>query len=30
MSSELLTPNFWSINQLFKYRFAVPVYQRPY
>ena len=30
MSNELLTPNFWSINQLFKYRFSVPVYQRPY
>lgn len=30
MSNELLTPNFWSIYQLLKYRFAVPVYQRPY
>lgn len=30
MSNELLTPNFWSISQLFKYRFSVPVYQRPY
>ena len=30
MANELLTPNFWSVNQLFKYRFTVPVYQRPY
>lgn len=30
MPNELLTPHFWSINQLFKYRFTVPVYQRPY
>ena len=30
MATELLTPYFWSINQLFKYKFCVPVYQRPY
>ena len=30
MSNELLSPNFWSIKQLFKYSFSVPVYQRPY
>ena len=30
MANELLTPNFWSVNQLFKYSFTVPVYQRPY
>lgn len=30
MANELLTPNFWSIEKLFNYRFSVPVYQRPY
>lgn len=30
MSDTFLEPNYWSINQLFRYRFKVPVYQRPY
>lgn len=30
MSDKLLKPYFWSIGELFKYRFSVPVYQRPY
>ncbi len=30
MANELLDPHFWSIKELFKYRFSVPVYQRPY
>ena len=30
MPTELLTPFYWSIGTLFKYRFRVPVYQRPY
>lgn len=30
MPNELLDPRFWTVRDLFKYRFVVPVYQRPY
>lgn len=30
MAREILTPNLWSIESLFKNVFYVPVYQRPY
>ena len=30
MLNELLSPIFMSINQLFNFRFSIPIYQRPY
>jgi len=30
MNSDILEPDFWSLGQLFRYKYIVPIYQRPY
>lgn len=30
MKNDILEPAFWSLRKLFKYKYVVPVYQRPY